>query len=103
MGAKMARDRIPVEGVDAQAEMLHVAALGARRGTPAAADLTGNVDEIDQGRTGSELRQADAFLPALEAAADHLAVEAFDPFNVADAQDDMVEAANGEGDIRRHG
>ena len=51
----MGGDRRPVERLDAQAEMVHVAALGTGRRAALAAERAGDVDEVDQGPPGAVL------------------------------------------------
>src|SRR5919201_6866732 len=83
--------------------MLEVVAVLARRRAALAPDRPLDVDEIDERAPGPQLHESYILLPALERAADHLAIEALEPRHVFRAQHDMVEAEDREGSGRGHG
>ena len=60
-----------------------------------------DVDEIDQGGAGAQLHHAMLGQRAFDRAAKHAAIEGARPLHVADEEDDMIEAFEGEG--RRRG
>ena len=58
---------------------------------------TRHIDEIDQGPPGTQMQQAEILAPALDGAADDLAIEALQRRHAPHAEHDMVEAEEGEG------
>src|SRR5690349_5767055 len=91
MVAKVREYAIPVPGRDAKADMVHVAALAARRRAAHRPELPVDGNEIDQRRSCPKLIQPDLLLLLLPARAEHVDVEARDPLEVGDAEDDMVD------------
>ena len=97
MSPQMIGDRSSIERVNAQAEVIDVMALATRRRPAAAAKRPRHIDEIDQGPSGTQMQQAEILAPALDAAADDLAIEALQRRHAPYAEHDMVEAEEGEG------
>ena len=93
MGLQVPAQGSLLEGLDAQAEVVHVARDRARTRIAAAPAW----QEVDQGGAGAQLHHADALDPALLPAAQDIAVEAHGARRVGDAQHDMVEALEREG------
>ena len=88
----MRAQRRLVDPVDAQREVVEVAALAAGGRTAHAPEFAFDVDEIDQRASGAELDQPELLLPLLDRAAEHVAIEADHPVHVAHAQHEMVDA-----------
>src|SRR5690606_34134184 len=99
---EMSRERGLVEANKAQAEMLEIAPLLARRTATPPAQLAGNIHEIDQRLAGAKLHQSILFKASLLAAAEGTAIKAQGLVQIAHAQDNMIEAPNGERVGRDH-
>src|SRR5690606_14352057 len=66
------RDDLPgIERLDAQAQVVEIAALAARRRTAQAPELAVRGDQVDERAAGAHLVQPRAFLDLLERAAEH--------------------------------
>ena len=83
-----------VERLDAQAEVVEVAAFPAGRGAAGAAERAVDRHEVDQRAPGTQLDQADVVLAPLDRAAEDVAIEGEHRRGVADAQDDVVDLAH---------
>ena len=92
----MRHDRDFVVTLDAQADMVDIAALDAGRRATAAPQFSVDVHQIDQRRTGTQLEQPDARLVQLRRAAEHVAIETPHGRDIAHAQHHVVELAKPE-------
>ena len=91
MRDQMGNDRVRVEWLNPQAEMIEIASLHPR--CRAALLAQGAVDrhQIDQRGAGAELVQAQRLLGLLQRAADNIDVERHHGLEVGDPQHEMVE------------
>lgn len=80
-----------IEGIDAQAEMIHVATFTPRRRTTFATQLSINRDQIDQRTTGAQLDQTNLVLTALDRATQHVAIERQHCIEIDDAKDKVID------------
>src|SRR6185369_3166521 len=87
-------DRRFVEGLDAEADVVQVAAFRPRRRAAGAPELAVDGHEVDQRAAGAQLHEADLVLAPLDRAAQPLAIETQDAREVGDAQDDVVDFAD---------
>ena len=94
--ARRARIARFVERLDAQAEVVEVAAFPAGRGAAGAAEGAVDRHEVDQRAPGAQLDQADVVLAPLDRAAEDVAIEGEHRRDVADAQDDVVDLAHAD-------
>ena len=88
----MRHDRAGVERSHPQAEVIHVAALRARRRAALSAQHTVHRHEVDERVARAQLQQSDLLLEHLDAAAEDIAIEIAGAVQVGDAQHDVIEA-----------
>ena len=87
-------DRLLVERLHLDAEVVHVAGP-ARRAASGAAELAVDGNEVDEGRPGPKLHEPDVE-GALDGAAQGVAIEAEHRVEVADAEHDVIETDDGD-------
>lgn len=92
----MGADRGLVPRIDAQAEVIHVAAVRGRGAAAVAPEDAVDRHEVDQGAAGAQLHEADRVLAALDGAAEDAAVESEHRLEVEDAQHEMVDVADAD-------
>src|SRR6185437_4366752 len=93
---QMRRDRGFVVTLDAQADMVDIAAFNPGRRAAVAAQFSVDVHQVDQRRPCAQLEQPDARLIQLRRAAEHVAIETPRGRDIAHAQHHVVELAKPE-------
>lgn len=88
----MRPDSPRVEVLDAQAQVIHVAASRARRRAAHPAELAVYRDQIDQRGPATQLIQADGLLRSLQGAADDVLIEGHHGGVILRADHDVVDA-----------
>src|SRR5262245_32083922 len=91
VGAQVRDDRLLVERLHAQAEMVDVPALLARRGAAFPAERAVDWNEVDEGVSGAQVHKAEVIPSPLDRAAERIAVEVDHPLQLAHADDDVVD------------
>jgi hypothetical protein len=99
LSGQMGTDALAIEAVDAQAEVIHIAAILARRGSTSQAQLAVNRHQIDQGLPGAQLYQTNIIDPSLDHTTEYVAVKAQHRLQTDYPQDDMIEPADVDGFI----
>lgn len=94
MGCQMADDLLRIEGINAQADVIHVVAVGTGGRATVAAHLAIDRDKIDQRRPGAQLIEPELLETALKGTAQDITVKAQGHFDVADTQDNMIDGAD---------
>ena len=89
-----------VEGLDAQAEVVHVAAFPAGRGAAALAQGAVDGDEVDHGGADAKVRHAQLGAMGDVVGAEDVAVELPHALDVGGPQDNVIDATNGQHGIR---
>src|SRR5690606_28882361 len=98
---QVGEDRRLVEGLDAQADMVDVAALFAGAGATAPAQRAIQADQVDHRGAGTQVQHAQVRPLAFDPAAQHPGVEAPAALQVGNPEHDMIEALDDEGNHRR--
>ena len=89
-------DRVLVEGFDAQAKVVHVAALGARSSASGLAQGAMDFDQIDEQGAHAQVRHAELGAVRDVRCAEDFAVEAAHGVDIPDAQDDVINAPDSQ-------
>ena len=85
-----------VEGIDTQAEVVHVSGLGPWRTAAFPAQFTGDIDQVNEGPAGTKLNQPQIVLAALYRAAQNVLVKPDHPLHVNHAKDHMIDTLYSE-------
>src|SRR5262249_1768710 len=87
----MRLDRSGVEGLDAQAKLVHVSPPSAWRSPARAAQYSIHHHKVDERAAGPELRQADLFLFPLYFTTQHVAIEAEHLVEIDNTKHNMID------------
>ena len=94
VGLKMAANGSFIEGFDAKAEIIEIAALLSGRRPASALELSGNGNKVKQRAAGAQLNQANRILPPLDGATEHVTIKAKHLVEVDNTQHKMVDFTN---------
>src|SRR5580765_3131873 len=96
MFGEMRVNFIRLERLDAQAQMIQIATLDARRLSTGAAEFPGDGHEVDERAAGAQLVETDLHLVLLRRAAEHIDVEAQHALELHHPQHHMIDLADAE-------
>src|SRR5213593_1712353 len=96
----MSKQRILIEGLNPQAEVIHIAPGFSRRSAAGAAEFAVDRDQIDQRDAGAQLHEAEFRSVALDMAAEDIAIKARHTRCITHAQYRVVEAQNMKNAVR---
>ena len=96
----MSKQRILIEGLNPQAEVIHIAPGLSRRGAAGAAEFAVDRDQIDQRDAGAKLHEPKFRPVALDMAAEDIAIKPRHTRSIAHAQYRVVETQNMKNAVR---
>src|SRR3954469_9987474 len=87
---EMGGDRMLVERLDAQAQVIHVAPFVARRGATLLAERPGDRHQVDHRCAGAQMRHAELGTVSNVLRAEHIAIKLRHRMDVAHSQNDVI-------------
>ncbi len=85
-----------IERLQAHTEVIEVEAFRSRRGAAHCPKLAVYRNEIDERTSSAQLDQAEVVAPSFDSAAEHIAIERQHRVEIADAQYEVIDVADGD-------